>query len=337
MPAKLLENETFVEGFGEGTEDAKTIAKYIESIRTWLQPVYSFFDQIVMYRAWNKDFFENLKKEVPSLKGMSYEEAFYEWKNKFTATWPEVLDEPPSKKVKVDQAKMRAIMKLLDTLMLVVDPENRAKLIKWAAINFNELENLFPKAPLELDYEILKNYQPALQQPNKGPGENDDGDGRELAEDEEDEDELEDRGEREEDYGDSQPKYLPHRASRRHNKPSRQYNELNDILEDLQQVRDSMLRGATTNTRADSDRLDRLVDVMGLMIKSRNTPQPNNVNVSAPPVNVAVHNRNPDKKLVMRRMPDGNIEATIYTEDQVVRVPVNTSEPELTGSIQERN
>src|SRR3974390_786059 len=193
MPAKLLENETFVEGFGEGTEDAKTIAKYIEGIRTWLQPVYSFFDQVVMYRAWNKDFFENLKKEVPSLKEKSYEEAFYEWKNKFTATWPEVLDEPPSKKVKVDQAKMRAIMKLLDTLMLVVDPENRAKLIKWAAINFNELENLFPKAPLELDYEILKNYQPALQQPNKGPGENDDGDGRELAEDEEDEDELEDR------------------------------------------------------------------------------------------------------------------------------------------------
>lgn len=203
MPAKLLENETFVEGFGEGTEDAKTIAKYIDGIRAWLQPVYSFFDQIVMYRAWNEEFVKQLKKDVPALKNKSHQELFYEWKNRFTATWPDVLAEPPSKLIKVDQAKMRAIMKLMDTLIDQLDPENRARLIKWAAINFNELDNLFPKAPLELNYDLLKNYTPPMKNPNKGPGENDDGDGRELGDEEEDEDQLEDRGEREEDYGDS--------------------------------------------------------------------------------------------------------------------------------------
>ena len=62
MPAKLLNNETFAEGFGEGTEDAKVVAQYIDRIRTKMQPLYDFFDRIVMYRAWNPDFYKTMKK-----------------------------------------------------------------------------------------------------------------------------------------------------------------------------------------------------------------------------------------------------------------------------------
>ena len=46
MPAKLLNAETFAEGFGEGTEDAKLVAMYIEQYRKDMTPIYEFFDNI---------------------------------------------------------------------------------------------------------------------------------------------------------------------------------------------------------------------------------------------------------------------------------------------------
>ena len=48
MPAKLLTQEAFVEGFGEGTEDAKLIAMYIDRIRMEMIPEYRWMDEIVM-------------------------------------------------------------------------------------------------------------------------------------------------------------------------------------------------------------------------------------------------------------------------------------------------
>ena len=55
MPARMLTEETLAQGFGEGSEDAKKEAQYIDRIRQWMQPLYDFFDPIVMYRAWNED------------------------------------------------------------------------------------------------------------------------------------------------------------------------------------------------------------------------------------------------------------------------------------------
>ncbi|WP_245168482.1 hypothetical protein [Enterobacter roggenkampii] len=36
MPAIILNSETFAQGFGEGTEDARAVAVYIDNIREWL-------------------------------------------------------------------------------------------------------------------------------------------------------------------------------------------------------------------------------------------------------------------------------------------------------------
>lgn len=162
MPAKLLENETFVGGFGEGTEDAKSIAKYIDGIREWLNPLYVFFNQIVMYRAWNEDFIASIKKEFPEYASKGNAEIFYDWKNNFEAIWPDVLNEPPSKLAEVDKVKLESTVKLLETLMPEMDPENKATLIEWAATNFNGLEHLFPEAQLTLDYDALKEYKPPV-------------------------------------------------------------------------------------------------------------------------------------------------------------------------------
>lgn len=160
MPAKMLNSETFAEGFGEGTEDAKDVARYIDGIRIEMQPLYAFFDRIVQYRAWNPEFYATIQNEFPDeFEDVPYNEAFYRWRNSFAAVWPSLLAEPPSEKVKVDDVKLKAIIALLEVLLPALDPENKAAMIQWAADNFNSLALLF-SSPLSLDMEALRDYVP---------------------------------------------------------------------------------------------------------------------------------------------------------------------------------
>ena len=71
MPAILLNSETFTRGFGEGTEDAKAVAQYIDDVRKDLQPLYDFFVRIVQYRARSPEFFEALKNDIPEYKNVT--------------------------------------------------------------------------------------------------------------------------------------------------------------------------------------------------------------------------------------------------------------------------
>jgi len=165
MPAILLENETLVSGFGEGSEDSKAIASYVKSVREWLQPVYDFLDEIVMRRAWNEEFYEIIQKEQPDqYKNVKFEDAFYRWKNSFEAAWPSLLEDPESEAEKED-VRQKAVLSMLEVLLPAVDPYNKAKVIEWAVDNAGQNKLLFPQ-PLELDYERLTQYfeeQPAAQ------------------------------------------------------------------------------------------------------------------------------------------------------------------------------
>lgn len=158
MPAVMVENETLTEGFGEGTEDAKVVADYITGERKKMQPLYDFTDRITMHAAWDEDFFESIKNDYLDYKKMQYKEAFYEWKNSFTATWPSLLTEPDSEKIKVDDVKLKAVIALLEVLLPIADPENKVILIEWACDQFNELKLLFGTAPISLDMEAMKEF-----------------------------------------------------------------------------------------------------------------------------------------------------------------------------------
>ena len=157
MPAKLLENETLVQGFGEGTEDAKNIARYVDRMRVQMAPLYEFFDTIVKYRAWNKRFYATIQQDFPEYKGVAYERAFYEWDNSFEAKWPNLLKEPDSDMVKVDEVKLKAAIAVVQVLMPELDPENRAGAIAWLADNLNENKFLF-KSPLLIDLDNLVSW-----------------------------------------------------------------------------------------------------------------------------------------------------------------------------------
>jgi hypothetical protein len=167
MPAKLLTEETYAEGFGEGIEDSKAIARYIDGVRDDMKPLYDFYDRIVMHRAWNEAFFKTVQKDYQEYAQYDYETAFWQWKNSFAAKWPSLLKEPDSELVKVDEVRLRAVVAWVQTLMPTIDPENKARLIEWAVDNFNSLKFLFD-VPLQLDYEELAQYEPP--QPMAGQG-----------------------------------------------------------------------------------------------------------------------------------------------------------------------
>lgn len=160
MPAKLLNEETFAEGFGEGTEDAAKIVRYIEEVRKAMRPLYAFMDRVVQHRAWNPGFYRAIQNRFPTEYGdVQYDQAFYAWQNSFSAEWPSLIEEPESERVKVDEAKLKAVTDLVALLLPVCDPDNKARLLMWAASNFNQNKQLFNE-PLVLEWEDIANYEP---------------------------------------------------------------------------------------------------------------------------------------------------------------------------------
>lgn len=161
-PAKLLLQESFAEGFGEGSEDAKQIVQRINSLREEMQPLYDYFDNICMYRAWTPEFYATVQAAFPAEYGkMEFKQAFYEWKNSFHAEWPSLMEEPQSEKDKQSMEKLKAMSDLLATLLPTLDPENKAALVGWLQDNVTEMKDCFPIA-MKLDIESLALYEPPL-------------------------------------------------------------------------------------------------------------------------------------------------------------------------------
>lgn len=169
MPAIILNQETFAEGFGEGTEDAKRVAQFIDRLRVWMNPIYNFFDKIVMYKAWNPEFYKTIQTRFPEKYGkVPYKEAFYDWQNSFVSEWPNLLRESDSDLVKVDDVRLKAIIATLEVLLPELDPDSRVSMIQAALANINAMKLLFPE-PFVVDQDKLKNFRPpqydALQSP----------------------------------------------------------------------------------------------------------------------------------------------------------------------------
>jgi hypothetical protein len=164
MPIKLLAQEAFVEGFGEGVEDAKAIARYIERVRRTMQPLVDYFDRITQLRAWTPAFYAGIQKDFPEqYGGVAYKEAFYQWVNSFAAVWPSLLKEPDSEEVKLDDVKLKAVIALIQVFEPVLDSVNKLALYQWAQDNINSNKIMFT-SPLELDYEALASHLDEMEQ-----------------------------------------------------------------------------------------------------------------------------------------------------------------------------
>ena len=170
MPAIILKEETYVEGFGEGTEDAKKVARWVDRVRRQMGPAYRFMDNIVMRRAWNEDFYKSLAAEFPEYAAITYRQALQKWMTAYTAAWPNLLTEPDSEKVKSDDVKLKGIIATIEVLGPMLDPENKATLVGWAQDNINENKLMF-QTPLVLDLEALAEYEPPIAEGMAGQSE----------------------------------------------------------------------------------------------------------------------------------------------------------------------
>ena len=158
MPAIMLENETLAAGFADGTEDAKIVARYIEGMRADMEPEYSWFDNIVMHRAWSPQFYKSIiQVKYPAFRRRPFADAFSEWREAFSAEWPSLLIEPESERVKVQDVQLQAIVAVLQTLLPQVDPANKVRLIEWARDNIAENTLLFAHE-MDLDPADLEDY-----------------------------------------------------------------------------------------------------------------------------------------------------------------------------------
>jgi hypothetical protein len=159
MPARMLDQETLVSGFGEGAEDAKQIARYIDRMRIEMQPLYAFMDEIVQRRAWSPEFYATIQKDYPEYRDKPYEPAFYEWRNAFTAKWPNLLAEPDSERSRLEDVKMKSVIAVAEVLAPMLDPANKAELVEWIKDNVNGNKLLFSDSLLQ-DVDALRDYEP---------------------------------------------------------------------------------------------------------------------------------------------------------------------------------
>lgn len=181
MPASLLNNETMVKGFGEGTEDAKNIARYIHGVREDMAPLYAWFDRIAQYRAWTPAFYETLRGKHPGFYGMrSFGDVTSEWRHNFVAEWPSWLIEPESERIRVSDVKFQATIALLQSLLPELDPDNKVRLIEWAADTIGDNKLMF-EHELDLDFPEMRDFKQQQQERMAAlpePGESDDAEAR---------------------------------------------------------------------------------------------------------------------------------------------------------------
>lgn len=157
MPASIIAQETLTSGFGEGTEDAKKEAAYLNHIRETMAPAYSLMDKIVQHAAWTKEFYATVQRENKVYRGVKYETALIDWKQKFDAQWPNVLQEPESEKSKTADVQFKSALGYFEAMAPEVDPVNKVKLIMWMTEQVNEREELFA-SQLDFDEDLLLEF-----------------------------------------------------------------------------------------------------------------------------------------------------------------------------------
>ena len=167
VPAILIKEEAFSQGWGEGSEDSKAISQYIDGVRQDIEPVMDFFETLVRYIAWNEDFFNSMKNDFPEIFTEDYEKTFFMWEREFSAKWQELVEESPDKRRESDSKVIEQATALYTALTSNIDPENRATVADWLSSVVNATQT-YGDVPLIIDVEALANYEPPPppEQPN---------------------------------------------------------------------------------------------------------------------------------------------------------------------------
>jgi hypothetical protein len=168
VPAILIKEEAFSNGFGEGKEDSKAISQYVDGVRQVIEPVMDYFERLVRYIAWNEDFYTSLKNDYPDIITEDYQTTFRMWEREFDADWQELVEESPDKRRESDSKVVQQAGALFSIMAPQLDPVNRAMAAEWLSSVTNATET-YGDSPMLIDKEALSKYQPPPpQDPNNG-------------------------------------------------------------------------------------------------------------------------------------------------------------------------
>ncbi|HHL2710455.1 TPA: phage portal protein [Yersinia enterocolitica] len=159
VPAILIKEEAFSNGFGEGKEDSKAISQYVDGVRQSIEPVMDYFESIVQYIAWSEDFYDSLKNDFPDVITENYNTTFLLWRREFRAEWQELVEESPDKRRESDSKVIQQATALFTALAPHVDPVNRANIADWVSSIANATKT-YGDIPLIIDMDSLSKYQP---------------------------------------------------------------------------------------------------------------------------------------------------------------------------------
>jgi len=154
MPAVLLKSEIMTHGFGEGTQDAISIAHYVEHFRKQMEPLYQYFIPRIQRAAWTEEWYEAFVAENEEYVGVSFKVAINRWTDTFESKFPSLLVEPDSEKIKKQEASIKNALDFFDKLQASLGPSGRKGLVEWliATVNSEGMDLLFPEPlVLELD------------------------------------------------------------------------------------------------------------------------------------------------------------------------------------------
>ena len=169
VPAILIKEEAFSNGFGEGKEDSKAISQYVDGVRQAIEPVMDYFERLVRYIAWNEDFYTSLKNDYPDIITEDYQTTFRMWEREFDAGWQELVEESPDKRRESDSKVVQQAGALFSIMAQQLDPENRAMAAEWLASVTNATET-YGDSPMIIDKEALSKYQPPPPQDQNNGG-----------------------------------------------------------------------------------------------------------------------------------------------------------------------
>lgn len=152
-PAVILQNDVLTNGFGEGKEDAKIIAQYVERYRTELEHLFDWMTPRIQKLAWTEEWYESFKLGNPAYKEVPYATAINYWENHFEYEWPNYLIEPDSEKVKKEEAGFNAYRALYETLQAGIKTPATRRALAQALLDLtdsDEMRTLLAK-PIDLE------------------------------------------------------------------------------------------------------------------------------------------------------------------------------------------
>ncbi|MDN7611247.1 hypothetical protein [Burkholderia cepacia] len=150
-PAVILKNDVLTSGFGEGKEDSKVIAQYVERYRGELEHLFEWVTPRIQTLAWTEEWYESFKLGNPAYATISYASAIGYWKNQMESKWPNFLVEPDSEKVKREESSFNAYMQIFEKLQAGIRNAETRRQLAQAIIELTDSDEMKTLLPMPID------------------------------------------------------------------------------------------------------------------------------------------------------------------------------------------